>query len=87
MKKRGIYIIYLHVFTGYEDDLARLLSPKTADISRGKAEGNSCCRGGQLTSYRPNNLYIGILLYRRKIYFAAMQNFLMIKCYRTLNLM
>lgn len=21
MKKKGVYIIYLHVFTGYEDDL------------------------------------------------------------------
>lgn len=46
MKKRGIYIIYLYVFIGYEDDLVRLLFFKIVDILLGKVEGNSCCRGG-----------------------------------------
>lgn len=45
----NFYITHLcnNVCTCHDDDLARLLSPKTANISRGKAGENSCSRGGQ----------------------------------------
>lgn len=59
----NVYRVHEHVYEVYNlgtlytylvalKTIASLLFPKTATISRGDV---SCCRGGQLTCYRPNS--------------------------------
>lgn len=49
--------------------IASLLPPTTASISQRWSQGKYCCRGGQLTCYRPNSPKIGII--SKKILFVG----------------